>query len=68
MPYGVTGGPATFQTVMNVILEPLLTYWSTVSHGLNMSSISKQSYKFFKTTNFMSNCPSAHLPKNSFVI
>jgi hypothetical protein len=26
MPYGVTGGPATFQTVMNVILEPLLTY------------------------------------------
>lgn len=24
MPYGVTGGPATFQTVMNVILEPLL--------------------------------------------
>lgn len=24
MPYGVTGGPATFQAVMNVILEPLL--------------------------------------------
>lgn len=24
MPYGVTGGPGTFQTVMNVILEPLL--------------------------------------------
>jgi hypothetical protein len=24
MPYGVTGGPATFQTVMNVILAPLL--------------------------------------------
>jgi hypothetical protein len=24
MPYGVIGGPATFQTVMNVILEPLL--------------------------------------------
>lgn len=24
MPYGVTGGPATFQAVMNIILEPLL--------------------------------------------
>jgi hypothetical protein len=24
MPYGVTGGPATFQTMMNVLLEPLL--------------------------------------------
>jgi hypothetical protein len=24
MPYGVTGGPATFQIVMNVLLEPLL--------------------------------------------
>jgi len=24
MPYGVTGGPATFQTVMNILLEPLL--------------------------------------------
>jgi len=24
MPYGVIGGPATFQIVMNVILEPLL--------------------------------------------
>jgi hypothetical protein len=24
MPYGVTGGPATFQTVMNLILAPLL--------------------------------------------
>lgn len=24
MPYGVTGGPAIFQTVMNVILESLL--------------------------------------------
>jgi hypothetical protein len=24
MPYGVTGEPATFQTVMNVLLEPLL--------------------------------------------
>jgi hypothetical protein len=24
MPYGVTGGPATFQTVMNVILSSLL--------------------------------------------
>lgn len=24
MPYGVTGGPATFQAIMNVILAPLL--------------------------------------------
>lgn len=24
MPYGVTGGPATFQGIMNVLLEPLL--------------------------------------------
>lgn len=24
MPYGVTGGPATFQAIMNIILEPLL--------------------------------------------
>jgi len=24
MPYGVTSGPTTFQTVMNVLLEPLL--------------------------------------------
>jgi hypothetical protein len=26
MPYGVTGGPATFQTVMNVILDDILIY------------------------------------------
>lgn len=24
MPYGVTGGPATFQAIMNIVLEPLL--------------------------------------------
>lgn len=24
MPYGVTGGPATFQTIMNTVLHPLL--------------------------------------------
>lgn len=30
MPYGVTGGPATFQTVMNVILAPLLRVCAVV--------------------------------------
>jgi len=30
MPYGVTGGPATFQTIMNVILVPLLQICAVV--------------------------------------
>ena len=30
MPYGITGGPATFQEVMNVILEPLLRKYVVV--------------------------------------
>lgn len=30
MPYGVTGGPATFQAIMNIILGPFLRHFMVV--------------------------------------
>jgi hypothetical protein len=74
MPYGVTGGPTTFQTVMNVILAPLLRKCVVVfiddiliysksweDHLLHIREV----LIILQQTISMSRCQNAHLPSNS---
>lgn len=71
MPYGVTGGPATFQGIMNVILAPLLrkcvvvfiddiliyssTYTEHISHVQQVFEILQQHKFFVKLSKCMHN-------------